>query len=533
MKKGNFNILVALLGAVIGVLMTLLATGTFRRSDVVVKYDGDYNHWRKLNLILDQIGKEYVDTIDMKALTDAAVVAALAELDPHSVYLPPVELNEAETELSGNFEGIGITFNVPNDTAIVLSVVPGGPSEKAGLAPGDRILKVNHKDIAGNKTPQDSMVRMMKGPSGTEVNLLVGREGEKVSFDITRGKIPVHSVDAAFMIDDTTAYVKLSKFSRTTYSEFRESAQKLLDGGMTRLLVDLRSNAGGYFDQALLLSNEFLAKKDGIVYMEGLRRPRQQYDADGTGVLQDVELSVLIDEYSASSSEIFAGAIQDNDRGVIVGRRSYGKGLVQEPVYFTDGSGLRLTVARFHTPSGRCIQKPYDKDYAYDLIDRYASGEMLSADSMKVDTASVYYTVNGRRVYGGGGIIPDIFVPIDTTKATKFYVRCNKKATAMRFASDVFDRYKSELSQIEDFAELQAYFDKIDIERLFLRFAADVDGIRPVPGEWDESKEYMLPQIKGLAGRYSKLGEEAFYRFFLPVDNTIQTALDSLADQCR
>ena len=411
--KNNNNIIIALLGVVLGVLATVLVTRVY---EVKKKFDGDYNRWRKLNLVLQEVQKHYVDTIDMEGMTDAAVVAALAKLDPHTVYLPPVELTESETELAGNFEGIGITFNVPNDTAIVIGVIPGGPSEKAGLMQGDRIMQVDEKVIAGKKTPQDSMVRLMKGPSGTKVRILVNRDGTEIPFDITRDKIPMHCVDAAFMIDDKTGYIKLSKFSRTTYKEFTQATEKLLAQGMDRLVFDLRNNTGGYFDQAMLLSNEFLAKGQDIVYMEGLHRPRQNFDADGHGKLQDIPLCVLIDEGSASSSEIFAGAIQDNDRGTIVGRRSFGKGLVQEPINFTDGSGIRLTVARFHTPSGRCIQKPYDKDYAYDIFERYANGEMVSADSMKVDTTEVFYTLKGKRVYGGGGIIPDVFVPMDTTK---------------------------------------------------------------------------------------------------------------------
>jgi carboxyl-terminal processing protease len=298
--------------------------------------------------------------------------------------------------------------------------------------------------------------------------------------------------------------------------------------GMEHLVFDLRNNTGGYFDQALLISNEFLPRGAGIVYMEGRNREREEYNADGSGVLRDIKLTVLIDEASASSSEIVAGAIQDNDRGTVVGRRSYGKGLVQEPIYFTDGSGVRLTVARFHTPSGRCIQKPYDKsdeEYMYDLLDRYAHGELVSADSMKVDTTAVYYTVKGRKVYGGGGIIPDVFVPIDTTLATKFYIQCNKKATSMRFASTIFDKYKSKLSQIDDFSELEEYLESISLEEQFVKFAVNVDKIQPAEGEWEESREYMMPQINGLVGRFSKVGEEAFYRFYLPIDDEIQTAL--------
>ena len=520
----NSNIVIALLGVILGVVLTLSSAKVLESR----KFDGDYNRWRKLNLILQEVQRNYVDTIDMKGMTDAAVVAALSELDPHSVYLPPVELTESETELAGNFEGIGITFNVPNDTAIVLSTIPGGPSEKAGLMQGDRIIKVDEKVIAGVKTPQDSMIRLMKGPKGTKVKITVSREGTMIPFDITRDKIPVHCVDAAFMIDDVTGYIKLTKFTRTTYKEFREAYEKLLGMGMEKLVFDLRNNTGGYFDQSLLLSNEFLEDGDGIVYMEGRNRPRQSFDADGKGKLKDIELAVLIDEGTASSSEIFSGAIQDNERGIIVGRRSYGKGLVQEPINFTDGSGIRLTVARFYTPSGRCIQKPYDKDYAYDIYERYAHGEMVSADSMKVDTTAVYYTVKGRPVYGGGGIIPDVFVPLDTTRATKFYVKCNKKATAVRFASSMFDKYKGSLAGITDFTVLEKYLKDINLEQQFLDYASRVDGFKPASGEWEASRDYMMPQINGLVGRFSKVGEEAFYRFYLPIDDSIRKAMESL-----
>ena len=523
MKKFDNSIIVALLGVILGVLLTLVATKALPEK----KFDGDYNRWRKLNLILQEVQKNYVDTIDMTGMTDAAVQAALAELDPHSVYLPPVELTESETELAGNFDGIGIQFNVPNDTAIVLSVIPGGPSEKAGLIQGDRIINVGGKNIAGTNTPQDSMVRMMKGPSGSKVKIMISRDGNMIPFELTRDKIPVHCIDAAFMLDETTGYIKLSKFSRTTYKEFTEAADNLLKQGMKRLIFDLRDNTGGYLDQALRLSNEFLAKGDGIVYMEGRERPRQDYDADGRGRLQEVELSVLINDGSASSSEIFAGAIQDNDRGVIVGRRSFGKGLVQEPINFTDGSGIRLTVARFYTPSGRCIQKPYDKDYAYDIYERYAHGEMTSADSIKVDTTALYYTVRGRRVYGGGGIIPDVFVPVDTTKATNFYISCNRKTTHVRFASAIFDEHREELSQIDDFGRLESYMKSLDLETRFLDYAARVDGIRPRKDEWEETKVYLMPQINALVGRYSKLDQEAFYRFYLPIDDILLKAMDS------
>jgi len=537
MKKSS--IAVALLGVVIGVLLCLLAGQIKDRRNMKAWKVGQ---WRKLSLVLDYVEKNYVDTIDMKAMTDAAIEAALAKLDPHSTYMPPVELAEAETELKGNFDGIGIQFNVPNDTAIVLNVIAGGPSEKAGLMQGDRIIQVDERVIAGRKTPQDSMVMLMKGPSGTKVDIHVLRGEEKITFNITRGKIPVNCVDAAFMVNDTTGYIKLSKFTRTTYSEVLAATAKLLNQGMQKLIFDIRDNSGGYLDQAASLSNLFLDKGDMIVYMEGDHRKREEQRADGKGLLKSLPLCVLIDEGSASSSEIFAGAIQDNDRGTIIGRRSFGKGLVQEPVYFTDGSGIRLTVARFYTPSGRCIQKPYGDDYNYDVYERYIHGELTNADSVKVNKDLEYKTVGGRTVYGGGGIVPDIFVPMDTTKATSFYLQCSKKATAMRFASAFFDSHRSQLMAISDFATLSAYLDGVGLDKAFLKFAAEKDGIVAGAGakagsganagatglasaEWAESSAYMMPQIKGLVGRYSQVGEEAFYHFYLDIDDCLRTAI--------
>lgn len=518
------SIWIAVLGVAVGALAVLAYDSYSQKKNLIRVQYGD---WRKLNLILDQIDRNYVDTINVNDVTEAAITAALAELDPHSVYMPPVELTEAETDLAGNFDGIGIQFNVPNDTAIVLEVIPGGPSEKVGLQKGDRILKVGEKDIAGVRFPQDSMVRRMKGPAGTKVTVTVGRGNERIPFEITRGKIPMHCVDAAFMINDTTGYIKLSKFSRTTFTEVTEASAKLVGEGMTRLIFDLRDNTGGYLDQALLLSDMFLRKGDEIVYMQGLHRKKDNYKADGKGQLQDIGLTVLINESTASSSEIFAGAIQDNDRGVIIGRRSFGKGLVQEPIYFSDGSGVCLTVARFYTPSGRCIQKPYSEDYQYDIYKRYADGEMYDADSIKVDSTAAYKTVAGRTVYGGGGIIPDIFVPVDTTRATKFFIACNKKATQMRFASAMFDRYKGSLTEIGDYDELNRFLDRMNLPAAFREYASSKDGISCTQKEWDETSDYLLPQLRALIGRYSRLGENAFYKMYLNVDVTLKKAIES------
>lgn len=522
-KQTLIRIAEILLGVLLGVLLTMTVV-RYRESRKILS--AKYVEWRKLNLILDEIEKNYVDTIDQAGMTDAAIAGALAKLDPHSVYMPPVKLEAAEEELAGNFEGIGIQFNVPNDTAIVLEVIAGGPSEKAGLLTGDRLLKVDDKVIAGVQFPQDSMVRRMKGPSGTKVTVTVLRAGEEIPFEITRGKIPLHSIDASFMVDDTTGYIRLQKFSRTTHKDFVDAYTALTEKGMRRLVMDIRDNSGGFLDQALLLSNEFLSRGDTIVYMEGLHRPREVYRADGRGKLKDVSLLVLISENSASSSEIFAGAIQDNDRGTIIGRRSFGKGLVQEPFYFTDGSGVRLTVARFYTPSGRCIQKPYD-NYEYDIYERYTGGEVFSADSVKLNKEDVHHTRSGRTVYGGGGIMPDVFVPMDTTRASAFYIACNRKATQMRFASDMFDKYRSQLRDIDSYAGMDAFLKRIDVPGQFRQYALRRDGITVKDDEFAATLPYLEPQLNALIARYSKLGENAFYKYYLPVDNTVTVALQT------
>jgi carboxyl-terminal processing protease len=521
------QIIQVVLGVVIGALLTLSYV-RYRDANHLIKTR--YSDWRKLNLVLDMVEKNYVDTLNREGMTNAAITAALSQLDPHSVYLPPQELEASQEELAGNFDGIGIQFNVPNDTAIVLEVIPGGPSEKVGLMAGDRLLKVDDKVIAGVKFPQDSMVRRMKGPSGTKVTVTVKRGSEVIPFEITRGRIPVHSVDAAFMMTDTVGYLRLSKFSRTTYKECHEAALKLQEQGMKHLVFDVRDNSGGYMDQALLLCNDFLSRGDTLVYIEGLHRAREVYKADGRGALQDVGLTVLISENSASASEIFAGAIQDNDRGKVVGRRSFGKGLVQEPFFFSDNSGVRLTVARYYTPSGRCIQKPYDgaRDYAYDIYYRYAEGEVFSADSVKLDTTDVHRTRSGRLVYGGGGIMPDVFVPVDTTRASDFYIACNKKATQMRFASAMFDRYARRLSSIDSFEEMDKFLEGVNLKVEFPAYARKQDGIRCTEADWDASAPYLMPQLKALISRYSKLGENAFYRYYLPVDTTVEVAMKDL-----
>ena len=527
MDSEKKNRLLTLGGWVVILLLAAVLFGMWQRGrDKQVRIpEGD---WAKLMLVLQSVDRDYVDSVDQQAVTEEILPAILSKLDPHSVYLPPVELKAAEEDLQGGFDGIGIQFNVPNDTAVITNVNPGGPSEKAGLLSGDRILQVDDRVIAGNRTPQDSMVRMMRGRRGTEVTIRVRREGvaEPLDFTIERGMIPVNSVDVAYMLNDTTGFIKLAKFSRSTYLEFLKAALSLREQGMKRLIFDLRDNTGGYLDQALMLCNEFLDKGDLIVYMEGRNRARSDVFADGKGSCRDIALAVLINEASASSSEIFAGAMQDNDRATLYGLRSFGKGLVQEPVFFSDGSGIRLTVARYYTPSGRCIQKPYSEDYGYDLYERYLHGEMMSVDSIRVNDSLRFETRGGRTVYGGGGIIPDVFVPIDTTHYTEYMGNCNRQSLQVKFANRVADRHRAALREIHDLPSLERFLNGIDLKREFIAFTTS-QGVAPAPGEWEISGETLLVQIRALIGRNTPMNDDAFYPIYLQIDNVVEAALNN------
>jgi carboxyl-terminal processing protease len=483
--------------------------------------------WDKILLILSQVDGNYVDSVDHSRVTEDVIPYILTKLDPHSLYLSPEELKSADEQLQGNFDGIGVQFNVPNDTAVVINVIPGGPSERAGVLSGDRLVKVNGELVAGIKMNQDSLVSRLRGKSGTMVNVSVKRVGVKdlIGFDIKRDKIPVKSLDVSYMINDTTGYIKLSRFTRTSYKEFMDAISLLRKEGMRSLIFDLRGNTGGYLDQALLLSNEFLNKGDLIVYMKGRHRPRQDFYADNNGKCRDLSLKVIIDEGSASSSEIFAGAIQDNDRGVIIGRRSFGKGLVQEPIYFSDNSGIRLTVARFYTPTGRSIQKPYDANYREDIIERYRHGEMMSADSIRQNDSLMYKTPKGKTVYGGGGITPDIFVPIDTTGISNFFIKVSNMGLTFRFSASMADEYRPSLNKIKSMKDLNNLFKEVNFEARFLSFAA-ANGIKPGAGEWEESKDLINNHIKAFIGRYSPLDDNAFYPILLEKDNMVIAAIE-------
>jgi carboxyl-terminal processing protease len=509
---------------IICVLALRYYNNVLERNELAVKA----GNWDKLMLVMKQIDENYVDSIKYDEITETAIPLILESLDPHSVYLPPKELMSAEEELEGNFDGIGVQFNVPNDTAIIIQVIAGGPSERAGVLSGDRIVKVGEKIVAGVKLDQDSLVGMLKGRSGSVVRLGLKRGSSKklLFLDIKRDRIPVKSIDVSYMANDTLGYIKLSKFSRTSHKEFLEAVKELKKKGMKSLIFDIRGNTGGYLDQALLLSNEFLSKDNLIVYMQGKHRKREDFHADGRGSCRNIGLKILIDEGSASSSEIFAGAIQDNDRGVIIGRRSFGKGLVQEPIYFTDKSGIRLTVARFYTPTGRSIQKPYSKDYRNDIIERFRHGEMSVADSIKKDKSLMFKTPKGKIVYGGGGITPDIFVGIDTSGVNDFLVKSNEQGVVFRFSSQMADIYRERLRKIQNLQSLNQFFESVGYEKMFLNFASAAKLV-PTSDEWKQCKDIVLTQVRALVGRYTPMDDNAFYPIMSEIDKVIQIAKKS------
>ena len=487
--------------------------------------------WGKLLVVLDNIDQNYVDDIDRKDLMEKTLPQIMAELDPHSGYLPPAALQKAEEDLTGNFDGIGVNFNVPADTAVVMNVIPGGPSERAGVQPGDRIVKVGERVVAGVKMDQDSIVRLLRGPRGSQVTIQVQRYGLSglVPIPITRDKISPNSVDVGYMVTDDIAYIKLSKFTRTSYLDVVKAMAELSKQGMRKLIFDLRDNSGGYVDQALRIVNEFLDKGQLMVYTEGSHRVRQDYYTESRGVAADMELVVLQDEGSASSSEIMAGALQDNDRGTIVGRRSYGKGLVQEPIYFSDGSGLRLTVARFYTPTGRSLQRSYENmnEYHYDIVERYRHGELVNADSIPRIDSLKFLTPKGKTVYGGGGIIPDVFVPMDTTRMNPFHLKASRGNMIFRYSIQFADQHRPALKAIEDLPALQRFFKGYDLGALFLAYAAR-QGAVPKAGEWEECKVYIMTQLEAYIGRSTPLDNRAFYPIIGRLDRELEVAVKIL-----
>lgn len=432
---------------------------------------------QKVETLIKAIDRKYVDQVDMDSIMDRVLPTILEALDPHSAYYPAEETQVSNDELHGSFSGIGIQFSIQDDTVRVNNVIHGGPSEKVGVLAGDRIILINDSLFAGKKIPSNDIVKNLKGPKGTTVKISVMRNGEPdlVDFTIERGDIPVKSVDAAYMISDQIGYIMINKFGETTFSEMMVSLAELSSKGMKKLIIDLRGNSGGYLGAAIQMVNEFLPKNDLIVYTQGAHSPMTKQFADGRGHYKDIPLVVMIDESSASAAEIFTGAIQDNDRGTIVGRRSFGKGLVQEPIDFNDGSSIRITIARYYTPSGRCIQKPYgdsDEDYAMDIVKRYEHGEFFSADSIKQNEDEVYTTKGGRTVYGGGGIMPDVFVAQDTTGYSTYYSNVVRKSLINQYSFKYVDSRRSDFAGLKTYADVENYLDADNVLTKFYDYAA-------------------------------------------------------------
>ena len=489
----------------------------------------------KLMQTVASIRTMYVDKIDIDSIYEIVIPKLLAELDPHSEYIPAKYFNRVNESLEGEFDGIGIVFNALTDTITVLNVIPQGPSDRAGVRAGDRIIRIDNSPVAGQKIPQDSMMKLMRGPRGSQVKLSVQRHGiaELVDIDVTRAPIELHSIETGFMLDDEAkiGFVRLSQFSRTSHAEMREAIDRLRAEGAKALIIDLRGNTGGFLDQAILIADELLPANRLIVYTEDRDGNRQQQFSSGRGHSTDIAIAILVDEGSASSSEILAGAVQDNDRGLVIGRRTFGKGLVQTQLPFADGSAIRLTVARYYTPTGRSIQKPYTRGdgmaYHMELIDRYMNNEYFSADSIHFADSLRYTTPAGRTVYGGGGIMPDIFVPADTTGITDYYTKVWETNVLYRFTLDFTDRNRSTMDAITSLRELDSLLSAHDLMSEFREYA-ERHGIKTNYRELGESRDIILAQIRAYIGRNALNDESGFYYNIYPADKTMQRAVEEL-----
>lgn len=527
----NSNRLIPLLVAVSIVIG--IAVGTFYTKHFSGNHIGVINNSsNKINTLLRIVSDSYVDTVKISDMVENTMPVILSELDPHSSYIPAKNLEEVNSELKGHFSGIGIQFSIQNDTIHIGSVIQGGPSEKVGLMAGDRIVEVDDSVFVGKIVTQYEAMKRLKGEKGTKVKIGIYRPGEKeiLHFEIIRGDIPVKSVDAAYMIDGKWGYVRANKFGETTYPELLFALAKLNQLSMKGLIVDLRGNTGGFMASAIQMVNEFLPANKLIVYTEGRKFPRENYTSNGTGSSYDLPLVVLVDEGSASASEIFAGAIQDNDRGTIIGRRTFGKGLVQQPIEFSDGSAIRLTIARYHTPSGRCIQKPYtkgkDSEYELDILTRYEHGEFFSADSIKQNTDEIFHTGIGRPVYGGGGIMPDIFVPQDTTRMTSYFRMAANRGLIIRYTFDYTDQNRNKLMEYKTADELLKYIKK---ENLLVKFSnwASKKGLKKRNNMLITSKELFEMSIYGNI-IYNMLGMEEYIKYLNKTDKTVLKAVEIL-----
>jgi len=463
----------------------------------------------KFSRALGYISSSYVDSVDSEELVENAIVNILKELDPHSVYIPADEVKEMNEPLEGNFEGIGIQFNILDDTIYVISPISGGPSEKVGIRAGDRIVEIDGENVADVKISTTGVRDRLLGEKGTKVKVGVVRKGvnEILHFTIVRDKIPIYSVDAAYLVDNEIAYIKINRFALTTVDEFKEKITSLKEQGANSIILDLRGNGGGYLDQAIELADQFLEKDKLIVYTKGLKVPKMESLSTSDGICKEGKVVILIDEGSASASEIVSGAVQDWDRGIIIGRRSFGKGLVQKPMYLPDGSMIRLTVARYYTPTGRLIQKPYEngtEEYAKELLTRFEHGEFVTKDSISFPDSLKYYTLeNNRVVYGGGGIMPDIFVPIDTTKVTNYYSKLVRLGILNSFVLDYFDKHRDDFKA--KYPDFESYNNNFNVDEKLLSQLFDYGKENSVEAdeedEIEQSKDDLKLILKALIAR--------------------------------
>ncbi|MDO4461440.1 MAG: S41 family peptidase [Bacteroidia bacterium] len=481
----------------------------------------------KLQQILDAIDLYYVDNISTDSIIEKVIPRVLEDLDPHTTYIPAEMLNDVNIELKANFGGVGVQFSIIQDTVNIVSVVNGGPSSHLGVLPGDKIIKVNGLDFVGPKISNQMVMDSLRGDIGTKVNLTVTRNNTNIDFNIVRGLIPQYSVNASYLIEDSIGYISIDRFAENTYEEMLQGIAKLKTQGCSKLIVDLRSNQGGLLDVVIRMCNEFLHAGDLIVYTEGAHQLRQEARADGKGVCQDMEVVTLIDEFSASASEIFAGAMQDNDRGLVIGRRSFGKGLVQTQLQLPDLSAIRLTISRYHTPSGRCIQRSYSdgrEDYYQEMGRRFAN-ELFNVDSTKVDLSQKFTTKKGRTVFGGGGIIPDIFIPHDTTKASPFLYNLRAKTILYTYSMEYANKHREEYKGM-DSKSLIAKLEKTNLWPEIIKYAAN-KGIKSPSSISSLEKGIIEQDVRAYIAR-DLVGNDAFYAILNRTDPTIIKTLESI-----
>ncbi len=486
----------------------------------------------KISTAIQYILSEYVDTVDVNGLNESVIPALVDNLDPHSIYIPASDFQRFSEPLMGNFSGIGVSFNMTDDTVAIINTIPNGPSEMVGVMAGDRIIMVDDSVVAGVNMPSDDIVKMLKGPKNSVVKVTIYRRGEKapIDFEITRDDIPIYSVDVAYKVNENTGYIKISQFAQTTYHEFMQAIEKLKSQGVNKLIIDLRRNGGGIMEAATMIADQFLEEGQLIVYTEGRARPRENDYASSRGMLKNDKVVVLMDESSASASEILAGAIQDNDRGLVIGRRSFGKGLVQEEMRFTDGSAMRLTVARYYTPTGRSIQRSYEngkEDYYHEFSERWIRGEFEYEDSVKFDDSQKFLTPGGKTVYGGGGIMPDVFVPLDTSGASAYYNSVRSLGLMYRFAFYYTDLHRSSLDQFTTPQDIEGYLDDQDLLAQFITFAKE-KGVKPDYDDIRVSKNILHKTIKAYVAR-NIIDNDGFYPIIADIDYTLKVAIDTIA----